>query len=684
MRTRRCLIAILLLAATLRFVGIKPGLNKYHPDEPIIYGVAVELIRNKTLDPGRYDYPSTVTYLNAFWYKTFFIPLAWLQYYLSHVSEIIDGKVHIPITPLEKIRIRQVEIFGHREINVLFWGRYITAAFGVGNVFLVYLLGEKLFNKKAGLLAAIFLAFNFKHVVNSHIGLPDIYNSFFLLVSLLASFNLWQKPTKKNYFWAGLAAGLSVAIKYQIFALLPLGLAHLFGSRKLFNKGILIALLLVPLVFFVTNPYFLINFEEALSWMLTVSQKYGMGTRRINLFPLSYLFRIDFGPPLAIVGLLGLIYTAFDKPKKFLFLFSVLFLFGFLFLYYSTGGFYIRNLIVMSPILLIFAAFLYAKLPNALILITLPLLLFVPAKNSLMATYYFTKPWTYEILSDWLYKNWQEDWVLAAHPFDPPTGSPPLKKTEFELDGAFSLTEHRDNGADYALLNTDWAGNPFYGWMHFGFNRLPFLWRKPTEILKNSFHGLAAEELFRYQVFAATKPWQVADAGLVLSKLSEWPEVEMGAIQKGGSLHLLIGRNKFGIEKVSLAPIEIKGGHLYKVRAFVKSGVERQSRQRDGFLRVDFYREGDDFGNRGLVAAVSSRVWGKEEWSRREIIEWAPQEANFLIVSLQASGVNCEFWAKDIVIEESVPPVVDITSQPPYHKSEIDLNLLYPNSHGNL
>ena len=237
------------------------------------------MIRNGNLDPQRLDYPGVSIYINYFFYRVLFVPFYWMKYYLVHIPQILEGMIHLPIAPLESHKLLQTYIFGHREINVLFWGRYITASFGVGNVLLVYLLAKKLFGKSTGLIASLLLAFNFRHVLNSHIILPDIYNAFFLLLALIMTINLWHKLSIVNYILAGSAAGLFFSVKYQFVSFLPLFLVHIYHSfegkklniKKLFSTKAFAGAFSIPLVFLLINPYFLINIENAIYWMQTIS-----------------------------------------------------------------------------------------------------------------------------------------------------------------------------------------------------------------------------------------------------------------------------------------------------------------------------------------------------------------------------------------------------------------------------
>ena len=290
----KILFAILLVAACLRFVGTNPGYNKFLSDEGMSYSAAVSMIKNGNLDPLRYDYPTVVPLVNYIFFKILFVPLGWGRYYLTHLVQIFDGLVHIPIAKLEAQRILQVFIFGEREVNALFWGRYVTALFSLGNVLAVYLLAKKLFNKDIALISALLLAVNFKAVVNSHIGWPDTYNAFFLLLSLIFSYRIIENSSVKNYLLAGVFLGLSISTKYQVFAVLPLLVSHIYASwfdrKKLFSSKIILAGLSAAAVFILLNPYFWLYFEKSLDILSYVSKKYAMGRMKLITYPFYYFY----------------------------------------------------------------------------------------------------------------------------------------------------------------------------------------------------------------------------------------------------------------------------------------------------------------------------------------------------------------------------------------------------------
>jgi len=95
-------------------------------------------------------------------------------------------------------------IFG---INPFGW-RFFGALFGVGIIFLTYLLGKKLFKSEpVGLFGALLLSFEGLTFVQTRIGMNDAYFLFFMLLSL------WFLLSKR-YFLSGLFWGASLASKW--------------------------------------------------------------------------------------------------------------------------------------------------------------------------------------------------------------------------------------------------------------------------------------------------------------------------------------------------------------------------------------------------------------------------------------------------------------------------------------
>jgi dolichyl-phosphate-mannose-protein mannosyltransferase len=93
--------------------------------------------------------------------------------------------------------------------------RFPAILFGLGVIYLTYLIGAVLFkNEKIGLLAAFLVSFDGLLFVMSRIGMADVYFLFFLLLTIYFSL-------KKKYLLSSLGLGLALATKWTAFYLYP-------------------------------------------------------------------------------------------------------------------------------------------------------------------------------------------------------------------------------------------------------------------------------------------------------------------------------------------------------------------------------------------------------------------------------------------------------------------------------
>lgn len=141
------------------------------------------------------------------------------------------------------------------------WGwRLPGAILGVISVFLVYMLGERLFSKSVGLVAAFLFSFDGLNFVQSRTGMNDIYVVTFALASVLFLLN-------KNFFISAIFLGLAFASKWS--ALYLFGLDSLLITYFLFTKKIkfkeatrafVYLVLVVPLIYSLTYlPFFFLG-----------------------------------------------------------------------------------------------------------------------------------------------------------------------------------------------------------------------------------------------------------------------------------------------------------------------------------------------------------------------------------------------------------------------------------------
>ncbi len=117
----------------------------------------------------------------------------------------------------------------------LFAMRLPSVLAGIGSVYLIYLIGRKLWNERAGLIAALLLAVQPYHVWVSRVGLQDGFVIFLLLLALWFLLHVKEKP--QYWLWLGAATGLSLFTKYTTLIIFPIIALYLFiASHKLSSR----------------------------------------------------------------------------------------------------------------------------------------------------------------------------------------------------------------------------------------------------------------------------------------------------------------------------------------------------------------------------------------------------------------------------------------------------------------
>ena len=221
--------AILLLALVLRLHSVNwdDGYG-FHPDERDFYmraGCMYEALADR---PGYQDcgylidYPDTIagipnirgfldaerSPLNPHWF-----PLGSLLLYL--------------LLPLRAI----VELFTDvSALDMRYVGRPLSALADVGSVFLVFVLGRRMYGVGVGLLAALFTSLAVINVQNSHFYRPETFSVLFILASFWAMLQVMERRRLRDSALLGILVGLAMAPKVSVLPLLA-PLALVYGSR---------------------------------------------------------------------------------------------------------------------------------------------------------------------------------------------------------------------------------------------------------------------------------------------------------------------------------------------------------------------------------------------------------------------------------------------------------------------
>jgi 4-amino-4-deoxy-L-arabinose transferase-like glycosyltransferase len=197
---QRWLTAILILGAGLRFFPIWFGLTYQYsrPDETEAVGHALGMLGGD-LNPHFFHWPSLTFYLFAGVFAV--------------LSGIRQALLDDPVLT--------------RDVAVL-TGRLIVAAAGTLTILPVYRLALRVWDWRAGLAAAFFLAVAVLHVRDSHFAMTDVLMTLFVMLALarlVAAFDAAsvESPGRasviRGFAAAGLLAGLATSTKYNAAAL---------------------------------------------------------------------------------------------------------------------------------------------------------------------------------------------------------------------------------------------------------------------------------------------------------------------------------------------------------------------------------------------------------------------------------------------------------------------------------
>jgi hypothetical protein len=142
-------------------------------------------------------------------------------------------------------------------------GRATTALIGTLNVYLVYRLGSRAYSVGAGLLAAVFIAFDFLNTQHSHYVTVDVPMTCLATAALLFAVRMVTGGGSRDYKAAALFAALATTTKLPaILLLIPLLVAHFYhvrqqnGERRGFflNRDLWWAAGIFVVVLAITNP----------------------------------------------------------------------------------------------------------------------------------------------------------------------------------------------------------------------------------------------------------------------------------------------------------------------------------------------------------------------------------------------------------------------------------------------
>jgi Dolichyl-phosphate-mannose-protein mannosyltransferase len=293
-KTQWGLIAITLAALLIRLWGTNFGLPYgFHTDEHFYYPYAWSMGQGQLTLPDQSHGPSL--------YLLVLLMGQWIVKAISfpHLSPTDFGAL-IDTNPWP----------------FLISARVISAVAGALTIPFVFWLGRRYRNERTGLLAAALMAILFFYVRDSHFGVPDSFMTLFVAAAGWLALRSYQTGSKRDFWLAGLAAGLATAAKYtSAFIFIPIMIAALHAPR---NTRHLLLRLLTPVFglaigFVIGYPNILINFPAFIKDISFLWVRVGAGYEGWSIMPdnsaIYYLNTLlwGIGLPMMILAAIGLI-----------------------------------------------------------------------------------------------------------------------------------------------------------------------------------------------------------------------------------------------------------------------------------------------------------------------------------------------------------------------------------------
>jgi len=267
------------------------------------------------------------------------------------------------LLPAKLVLIKALKQPQTYELVVWITLRIVTVLFGIATIFLVYLLGNKLFEPAAGALAALFVSVSFYHAMNSAVGTLDVP------LSCLLSFQLWlacrvlKSARIFDYVLLGAASALLLGTKLAAapFFLFPVLItffdepdkAALPVGRRL---GLVLVYVFAAALFFsLLHPHLLLDPGKYIHWYTNEIYAW-VDPRSRHLADIPWRFihgtAIAAGWPLLPIALLGILTQLHPRRTYKLCLLACVAAYYWMFCWFLAP----RYIIPIAPILCLFAA----------------------------------------------------------------------------------------------------------------------------------------------------------------------------------------------------------------------------------------------------------------------------------------------------------------------------------------
>lgn len=403
------LIFVLVLAVFLRIWGIGYGLPYFlvNDERALVYG-ALKMAELKTLIPALHPAEFSVitpiyNFLMSYIYLIFLVPFILIKYLTGNFSSFSELGNYFVLNPTPLWLI----------------ARIVNAFIGAVTVYLIYLIGKKMFNSLVGLIAALFLSLSLLHIQLSHFTRTWVPMAFFVCLIMLLSLYIYQSPKRKYYLLMGAVLGLTSGVSIAAIILAAIFfLAHFLSGQGSFWQKLkdgnlwsaLFVFLFVAAVFLLINPlrYSIFTSSGSSSTLMAGRSLF----EYLQGFASNFKALFFFEPIISIFSLIGMAFLWF-KSKKLFFVFlswpvfwlsAVYFLLHDEFLMPST-----RFLLLIIPWLIILASYtvyrLMRRMSYPVRVIFLILIFSYPMAVAVKYDYLLAQKDTRILALEWVEKN---------------------------------------------------------------------------------------------------------------------------------------------------------------------------------------------------------------------------------------------------------------------------------------
>ncbi len=216
------LVAILLLGAALRFYNVNwdKGTYHIHPDERHTTMVLSAIQWPDSLGEYFDTSHSPLNPRNAntvYFYGT--LPLFLTKSVAGLLDSVLPEDLSLGLLGIELNDAgARPSLTGYNEIHLV--GRMLSALFDLGSVLLLFFIARRLFDWRAGLVAAFLLALTALNIQGSHYFAVDTFLTFFVALTIWFTLDVAEAKGWTAYLGLGISMGLTLSCKVSVFLLI--------------------------------------------------------------------------------------------------------------------------------------------------------------------------------------------------------------------------------------------------------------------------------------------------------------------------------------------------------------------------------------------------------------------------------------------------------------------------------